>query len=229
MIIIAHGNDITSSRNFYITERQKIVDPQVLEGEKLEYNLFFQTFEGDTLFSSTKNVFIENFFSSKKSNSEEVKKIVEYINKSKDLSIFFWEPKELTKAQSALIKNALVKQFSYPQVLFTFLDSIKPSNQSLISLFKDLQKTMETELVFYMMVRQFRLLLGLFENSETKIDEVKRLAPWQMGKLQKQAKYFEKEKLLNAYKKLYKIDYETKYGLSAMNLESRIDIFLINL
>lgn len=229
MIIIAHGNDITSSRNFYITERQKIVDPQVLEGEKLEYNVFFQTFEGDTLFSSTKNVFIENFFSSKKSNSEEVKKIVEYINKSKDLSIFFWEPKELTKAQSALIKNALVKQFSYPQVLFTFLDSIKPNNQSLISLFKDLQKTMETELIFYMMVRQFRLLLGLFENSETKIDEVKRLAPWQMGKLQKQAKYFEKEKLLSAYKKLYKIDYETKYGLSAMNLESRIDIFLINL
>ncbi|MBI3985129.1 MAG: hypothetical protein HY344_04330 [Candidatus Levybacteria bacterium] len=229
MITIIHGNDIEKSRNFYIEQRQRFQNPDIFEGEKLDYNTLFQALEGNSLFSEKRFIFIENYISKIKSNSIEFKQIVEYLNKNKDFEIVFWEDKELTKTQIAAFKNASAQLFNYPQVLFTFLDNIKPNNPSSVKLFHDLSETMETELIFYMMIRQFRLLLAVSSDGSKNIDEAKRLAPWQISKLKKQAQYFGKEKLIHAYKKLYKIDYETKYGLSSFNLSSAIDIFLIGL
>lgn len=229
MITVIHGSDITKSRNFYIETRQKIENPDVFEGEKIDYSTIFQTFEGNSLFSSTRHVFVENFISKTKSNSNEFKQIVQYLNSNKDLEIVFWEEKELTKTQLNVFKNPSVTVFNYPLLLFTFLDSIKPASVFSIKLFHDLLQTMETELIFYMLVRQLRLLLAVTDTTSQTIDEVKRLAPWQLSKLKKQAQYFGKEKLLKAYKKLYKIDYETKFGLSSFNLSSSIDFFLIDL
>lgn len=229
MITIIHGNDITKSRNFYIETRQKFENPDIFDGEKVDYNTIFQTLEGNSLFGSQRHVFIENFISKTKANSIEFKQIVEYLNSNKDFEIVFWEDKELTKAQAAAFKNASLQLFNYPQILFTFLDSIRPNNPASIKFFYDLQNTMETELIFYMLVRQFRLLLAVSSESSQNIDEVKRLAPWQSSKLKKQAQYFGEEKLMNTYKKLYKIDYETKFGLTSLNFTSAIDIFLIDL
>jgi DNA polymerase III delta subunit len=227
MIIITHGTDTAKSRNFYISKRQEITDPIILEGKSLEFSNFYQIFEGDSLFTLEKNVFVENLFSSKKSSSEDIKRIVEYINGKKDLNILFWEDKELTKAQQALIKNAQINLFNYPQLLFLFLDSIYPNNAKVLSLFRSLAEQMETELIFYMIVRQFRLMLGI--ESSSQIDETKRMAPWQESKLSSQARRFSKDKLKSLYNKLYKIDYETKFGLSSSPLSARIDIFLLDL
>lgn len=227
MIAIIHGTDTAKSRNFYIETRQKITNPVVFEGKNLDYSTFFQTFEGDSLFTSDKDVFVENFFTNKKSNSTELKQIVEYINNNPNLSLVFWEDKELTKAQVALIKKAQINLFNYPQILFTFLDSIYPKNSKTLSLFKDLEKQMETELIFYMIVRQFRLMLGVELDSQ--IDETKRMAPWQESKIRSQSSHFSKEKLLSLYKKLIDIDYETKFGLSPTPLSKRIDFFLMDL
>lgn len=229
MITIIHGNDITKSRNFYIETRQKTQSPDIFDGEKIDYNTLFQTLEGNSLFTNQRHVFIENFISKTKSNSNEFKKIVEYLNSNKDYEIVFWEEKELTKAQAAAFKNASLQLFNYPQILFTFLDSIKPNNISSVKLFHDLQNTMETELIFYMLVRQFRLLLAVTSTGSQNIDETKRLAPWQSSKLKSQAQYFGKEKLIKTYKELYKIDYETKFGLTAFDLSRCLDIFLIDL
>lgn len=229
MITIAHGNDNAASRNFYIEEKQKTESNEVFDGEKLDFDTFFQIFEGNSLFEAEKYVFIENFFSKTKSNSLEFKKIVDYINKNKNINLFFWEQKELTKAQSLVIKNCTVKLFNFPQILFNFLDNLKPNNPNLLSLYNQLQKTMESELIFYMIVRQFRIMLALFDVSNDKIDEAKRIAPWQASKIKSQAKYFEKKKLIAIYKKLYEIDYNTKFGLNSLNLAKTIDIFLLGL
>lgn len=229
MITLVHGNDIAASRNFYIEERQKYKEFEVLEGKNLEFAHLFQKLEGNSLFSTEINIFVENFFSNLKSTSTEYKKVVEYLNKKKDVSIFFWEDKELTKAQVGNFKNATVKLFNYPQLLFTFLDAIKPHNPLVVKLFADLQKNMEAELIFYMIVRQFRLMLTVLSVGSTNIDDAKRLAPWQMSRLKSQANLFGKEKLTKIYNKLYKMDYESKYGLSSLNLAKAIDIFLLDL
>ena len=229
MITIVHGNDISTSRNFYISIRSKQENFEIIDGKNFDYNKLIQTFEGNSLFANEKNIFVEDFFSNIKSNSNEFKQIIDYLNKNKVINLLFWEPKELTKTQSNSLKNADIKQFNYPQVLFAFLDSIKPNNLSSIILFHKLQEQMESELIFYMLIRQFRLMIAVTEEGKNEIDEIKRLAPWQSAKLKKQASYFTKISLLNAYKKLYSIDYETKYGLSSLNLSSRIDIFLSDL
>ena len=229
MITIVHGNDTVASRNFYIENRQKIINPEIFEGEKLNFDLLFQAFDGNSLFETDKNIFIVNFFAFLKSNSTEFKKIVDYLNSKKDINLFFWEGKELTKTQSLAFKNSTVRVFNYPQLLFTFLDQLKPNNPKLVSLFNKLQETMEVELIFYMMVRQFRLMLSLIELSDEKIDEARRIATWQASKLKAQAKYFDKQRLKDIYKKLYTIDYQTKFGLNSLNLTKTIDIFLLDL
>lgn len=229
MLTIIHGNDTAASRAFYIETRQKINNPEVFEGDKLNYDLLFKALEGNSLFETEKHIFIENFFGSVKTNSLEFKKIADYLNSKKDINLFFWEGKELTKTQSLAFKNSIVKVFNYPQLLFNFLDELKPNNPKLISLFNKLQVTMETELIFYMIIRQFRIMLSLIELNDEKIDEARRIAPWQVSKLKAQAKYFDKQRLKEIYKKLYTIDYETKFGLNSLDLAKTIDIFLIDL
>ncbi|OGH07375.1 MAG: hypothetical protein A2171_02640 [Candidatus Levybacteria bacterium RBG_13_35_9] len=229
MITIVHGNDIVSSRNFYLEFRTKLKDFQILDGKNFDYNTLIQVFEGNSLFTNEKNIFVEKFFSNNKSNSEEFKKITDYLNKNKSLNILFWEEKELTKTQVNSIKQADIKQFNYPQILFIFLDSLKPNNVKSILLFHQLKETMEEELIFFMIIRQFRLMLSVLEEGKDKIDEHKRLAPWQIGKLKSQAALFGKNKLLSLYKGLYKNDYETKYGLTPFNLSANIDFFLSDL
>ena len=171
---------------------------------------------------------IENFFSKNKSTAIETKKVVDYINKNKDLSVIFWEPTELSKPAQALLKNATIKVFSYPQILFIFLDNLKPNNsESLIKLFHELKQNMEPELIFFMLVRQFRLMLGI--DGIDKIDEVKRMAPWQLGKMQKQAKMFGEENLKNIHGKLFEMDLALKTGKIPYSLERSIDFFLADL
>lgn len=229
MITVIHGNDTSTSRNFYIELRQKTTNYELIDGKSPDFDSFFRAFEGNSLFTNEKNIFVENFFSNTKSNSIEFKKIIDYINKNKNINLLFWEGKVLTKTQANSIKNANVKEFSYPQILFVFLDSLKPKNLSSIKLFCQLNETMETELIFYMIVRQFRLMLSVFEEGKEEIDEIKRLAPWQLSKLRSQGGLFDKNKLLDLYKKLYIIDYQTKYGLTPLSLNTNIDIFLSDL
>jgi|SRR3989304_2317104 len=229
MITIIHGNDITTSRNFYIELRKKTANYELIDGKNLDFDTLFRTFEGNSLFTNEKNIYIENFFSNIKSNSIEFKKITDYLNKNKNINLLFWEAKVLTKTQASSIKSAQVKEFSYPQVLFVFLDSFKPQNLSSIKLFHQLNKTMEVELIFYMIVRQLRLMIAVLEEGKNEIDEIKRLAPWQLSKLRSQGGHFGKNKLLDLYKKLYLIDYQTKYGLTPLSLSTNIDIFLSDL
>jgi DNA polymerase III delta subunit len=228
MILLVNGNDIASSRNFYFEEKNKLAESILLEGEGLTFDLFFQNAENKSLFGNEVTLLVENFFSKNKTNSIDVKRTVEYINNNKDLNIVFWEAVELSKPAQAILKNATVKTFSFPQVLFTFLDSLRHGNsETLINLFHELKQGMEVELIFFMLVRQFRLMLG--QEGVDKIDELKRMAPWQLAKLQKQAKQFGGEKLKSAYQKLFELDLALKTGKIPYSLERSIDFFLADL
>ena len=229
MIIIIHGDDLSSSRNFYISERQKSKNPVILEGNKLNLSDLMQSLEGGSLFNEEKEIFIENFFSAKKANPD-FKKIIEYLDKNKDSKIYFWESGVLSKTEINTFKNSFTKLFKIPQNLFAFLDSIKPANHNSIKLFHSLLTEMEPEIIFYMLIRQFRLLLAVSDlHSSANIDEVKRMAPWQTGKLKSQALVFGEEKLKKNYDKLYQIDYSQKSGKLALSLPQAIDFFLLGL
>ena len=84
-------------------------------------------------------------------------------------------------------------------------------------------------MVFFMMIRQIRMLLGLIEHTNNDIDELKRLSPWQKSKLQNQVDLFEPERLLRIYSRLFETEKAMKTGNLTSDLTQTIDLLLIDI
>lgn len=228
MITIIHGDDLAASRKYFLEQKKQDEFP-LLNGESLSTTTLVEILEGNTLFSDKKSVYIENFFSKKK--GKEFDAIISYLKKSGDLGdIFFWEGSLLQKRHLDIFAKKKIKEFKLPQAIFLFLDSIKPGNaKQLITLFHSVSQQKETEFLFYMLIRQFRLLLALSDSKAEQIDEVKRLTPWQMQKLQRQCSLFMPSNLVIHYQTLAQIDLAQKTGKLSTTLVQTIDFFLLNL
>ena len=242
-LTIIHGDDTTKSRNYFIDLKTKIPNSQTFDGNEIDPTSLTQIVEGGSLFSDEKNIFIENLLVKKK-NSAEYKLIYEILTSTyESLNLVLWEGKEIDKGILTSFKNANVKIFKHPSVLFSFLDSIKPDNSKiLLQFFYETLKTMDEEVVFYMLVRHFRLMIAITEASNTtddthmkisdtksEISELKRLAPWQNAKLKKQATLFSITALLKHYNRLFEIESASKTGNLPHSLRTSIDIFLTGL
>jgi hypothetical protein len=253
MLSILHGNDTALSRKTFLEEKQKYPDAIFLDADQVNLTDLTQIFEGGGLFGETKYVFIEQYLTKKKKSSD-YKTILAYFEKNaSENTVVFWENKELERNSLNELKNAAVKVFKLPQTLFQLLDAIQPRNYKLlVKLFHQTIETTETEMVFFMLVRQFRILLAFSKqtslrdqeaakqsrdeiaarssialNDENPIDELKRFAPWQRSKLEKQAKSFELFHLLELYNKLFKIEVGQKTGGLTTSLVCAIDFFLL--
>lgn len=228
MITIIHGDDITSSRNYFLDTKKQKAGAVSLTAEQTNMTDLAQAFEGGGLFEETKSIFIEELFTKKK-KGKELDAILAYINQqAKTQDIYLWEKKTLTPTSLKSLISPITKLFKLPQVLFRFLDSIKPNNsQEVLRLFHNTLKTADTEMAFFMLVRQFRLLLAVRENAS--IEEVQRLAPWQKSKLLTQAKSFSKNELVNTYIALHEIDRDAKTGRHDAPLTTNIDFLLLAL
>ncbi len=229
-MIIIHGEDTATSRKFFHDSKEKKKQGASFDGASVTLTDITQTVDGGDLFETEKTVFIENFLSKRKPGKE-FEDIIALLNKT-GFEVFLWEGKTLTKKQLSYFPKAQIKSFALPQMLFSFVDSIVPNNANLIKLFHNGIENSEPELVFFMIIRQFRLLLCHSERSEesqNQIDEVKRLAPWQSSKLKKQASLFSQKKLIELYKKLYDIDLAQKTGALPYSLVQAIDFFLLQI
>lgn len=228
MITIIHGADTASSRNYLHEIKKNTTETFSFNGNTLLLSDLVQLIEGSSLFSETKNIFIDNLFI--KAKGKDIDALFAYLSKhEKATSFYLWEGKDLTPAQLKKFKNATVRHFTYPKTLFAFLDSLTPKNPKTFSLLKDTLTSTEIELVFFMMVRHFRSLLALSEAGNETIDEVARMAPWQKGKLEKQQSTFSSSKLCELYQKLAVIDKATKTGSSPLSLRQHLDFFLLEL
>ncbi len=225
MITIIHGEDIVLSRNRFLQE--KLETDVILDGKNLTPDKLLESFHGG-LFGSSKNIYIENLLSIKKNvpDFDQIAKLID--TRSKDSNILIWENSELAKNNLFIFKGVKAEVFKLPQSLFAFLDGLRPSNKQNVALFHDALKNSNSEMIFYMLIRQFRLLTALSEDSKSQIDEVKRLQPWQKDKLGRQIKYFSVEQLKTAYNKLFEIDLKVKVG-EITNLTTAIDFFLLDL
>lgn len=228
MVTLIHGDDINSSRNYFYFEKAKFKNPITFDKANFALTDLLQSLSGKSLFSEEKAIFLDGIFSSKKTSDNLVKNIASLINGHQSpIDIFIWEGSELGKVFTNSFPKATIKFFKLPQSLFSFLDSIKPNNSQNISLFHNALNNSDENLLFSMLIRQFRLLIDVGEN-ENSIDETKRLQSWQKVKLQRQSKMFTKEKLKKIYNKLYKIDLGIKTGVFT-DLTTAIDIFLLDI
>lgn len=233
MITIIHGTDTASSRKYFLTEKEKNFDALLLDGEKILLTDLVQIFEGGGLFEDNKTIFIENIFNKRRSRKKGTEKtktefeiLADYLQTQSTHNIFLWEGKELEKSSLNSFKTAIPRVFKLPQTLFIFLDNLKPGNKQLIPLFHQTIAATEVEMIFFMLVRQFRLFLAL-NNSNDPIDEVKRLAPWQKSKLSQQAAMFSEESLKKIYKRLFTLEVGQKTGTLASTLTVNIDFLLL--
>lgn len=230
MITIIHGDDMATSRKYLQEQKENINEFVVLEAEAALSD-FAQNIEGSAFFNNTKTIFIEDFLSKGGKIDITVKEIIEFVNKhEKDVKLFFWERKEISKKTLSLFKNAVVKTFKIPKHIFLFLDSLKPNiGARAVDLFHQALQASEPEILLFMLVRQFRLLIAISNKSRTPIEELSRLAPWQESKFKRQASYFSKEQLKTVYKKLYEIDVAQKTGNSPLSLIQSIDFYLLEI
>lgn len=229
MITVLHGDDIVASRNklTQLIAANRDFDLFRFEGEKSNVTDIVQSFESQSLFNKQKLIILERFIETK--NKELFASIINHVRKYPMHEIVFWEAKEIKKELLLLFpKSANVLIFQKDRPMFKFLDSIIPGNTSQsISLLHQVSQNESEELIFYMLIRQFRLLLGISVGS--RISEINRLAPWQQSKLERQANRFGKDKLVSLYKKLFNIEQETKTGASALPLAKRLDLFLASI
>ena len=226
MIILLHGDDTANSRKVYGELKKSYPAVVTFDGENVTLTDLTQELSGGGLFSEERHVFLEQLLTKKKSPSEK-EAFIHLLNTSdKDTSIILWEGKEIDKKTFSLLPNSQNRLFKLPQTLFALLDALRPGNGSqLVSLFHQTIEVTEEELVFFMLVRQVRLLLALSEKGIS-IEETKRIAPWQAGKLQKQSSLFSKDELLTLHQKLFEIEKGMKTGSLAASLSSTIDFFL---
>lgn len=229
MIILIHGDDITSSRNYFYQLKQQHAESTSFDGNSVTITDLTQELDGGGLFGDTKTIIIEHLLSKKK-NTTEFKELLSYLlTHANDSTIILWENKPIEATTLKLLGNVTNKPFKLPQSLFVFLDGIKPNNgETLVKLFHQTLETVEEDAIFYMLIRHIRILLALKTPDGPAIDEVKRMT-WQKAKLQKQASLFTDEQLLSIYKELFAIETAYKTGGIALTLTSSIDILLLNI
>lgn len=233
MITIIHGDDISKSREHFQELKQKYKNGIYFDGGKITITDLVQNIEGSGLFGDTKTIFIEDLLTKQKKTEKNAKEILNFIaNNSKESTFVLWESKEILKGTLSIFKGATIIFFKLPKNIFSFLDNLRPNNsKTLLNLFHQaLDSGIKEELILFMLQRQFRILLGLSGSSDNDpIEELSRLAPWQLGKLERQAKSFDLTGLKKIYKKLYEIELGQKTGGLNLSLTQTIDFLLLEM
>ncbi|OGG21341.1 hypothetical protein A3B48_02415 [Candidatus Gottesmanbacteria bacterium RIFCSPLOWO2_01_FULL_40_10] len=227
MVTVFHGNDIAESRSNLDKYLRSLNSELIfMDGKKISMPEIILVTGTRSLLSERKAVIIENFFrgAAKKEKNE----ILDYLFK-KDLSseIVFWENRKIEKARiQRLTGKVNLQKFEYPQILFKFLDSIGRMDPAwLLASFNTVLKEREAEIVFAMIIRQFRLMII----ARTDNAYPPEIPLWQFAKFQKQAAAFSAAKLLFLYRRLLSIDYQVKTGQTPYTLRQLLDIFIATL
>lgn len=228
MIILIHGDDLVSSREKLLQEKQARDDNEIisLDGQDITLEDLITTLQTPSLLQIKKTLIVEDLLKKKPDKIKD--KIISYLVKASEFNpIILWEGKEIGKG---LIKKyfskAKVYTFLIPRLLFKFLDGLAPSSRSNLLLFQQVLEKTDVELVFAMMIRQLRYLIIAKDLGSNGLDD---LASWQANKFIRQSKYFSLEKLISEYRKLLAIDYNIKTGKTPYSLTQFLDIYLVNL
>ena len=227
MIYLLHGDNLVASRNLLksLVDQAKNDNQEVIRlnglGVKIEDTI--QALESNSLFGGERLVVIENLFSRPKSNEQ--KQILDFIkNYQGKTDLILWEKKEIGKIlQRNLPNQTTVKLFKTPLLLFKFLDQLTPKTKSsALQTLAALLKSESAELVFYLLVRQIRLLLLVASGQKIKGPS------WMIAKLKKQADILNQDRLLTMYQELFTIDGSVKTGKTLMPLNWHLQMLIIN-
>lgn len=229
MILLLHGDNTVASQGKIDQLRLDVPKEQYYpyEAKSLAIETLVQTLSSSSLFGPEKKLVVIN-------NPLGNKTILEQIPApSEEITLVFCEQKKLTPSQIKSFKSQFSSltdlEFKSDNAIFTFVESIKPGDLRSVDILEKQLGNEAAEVIFTMLVRQFRLLLLSRNNSKSGPDDWQKLSSWQLGKISSQAKAFSPEQLRKAYVELEKLDYQNKTGQLPYSLMEGIKFFLIQL
>lgn len=225
MITILHGEHVVASRN-ELTKRLGFAGAngfsvKRLDGKHLDVVTLEASLGTQDLFTPRVLVVIEDMFSLPKSKKKD--ELIALIHKA-TVEVLLWEKKTLTATQVKPFVGATILPFKTSLAVFAWLDMLRPDNLSqMVRAFGKAADQDGAELCFAMLCRQIRLLLQVKDGGQPT------LAPFMVGKLQKQASYFSMDQLLKMHTQLLEIDESVKTSSSLLGLREQMVQLLIDL
>lgn len=228
MITLIHGDMIEASRAELtrLKNESKAQEVRQLDGKGLDDTILTQALESQSLFGGDTLIIIENLFGKLGKKIKLIETLCKLlVSASSTAEIILWEDKEVGVTVQKNLGNATVKLYKTPQILFQFLDSLKPKNAAtLLPMFQKLIGTTVPEIVFVMITRRVRQLIQLADGVTPD-----GLQAWQASRLTAQAQSFTIDKLVAMHAYLVAIDIGTKTGSSPFTLAQQIEQFIVSL
>lgn len=224
MIIIVHGEDSLNSykRLAELIEIAKSsgLETIIKEASELDMATLRQESGGSDLFGAKNCLIIKNLLSGPKSKPKD--SLIAALGKISEGEIILYEPKEITKTALKPFNKAKIESFDINQVIFKFLDTLRPGNTRVIlqSWNRLLELGHEPEYVFSMLTRQIRLLIQAKSGAS-----YLKLTPYPKKLILAQANYFTLNQLLDLHYRLYETDKRIKTGLSSLPLDQLLTQF----
>ncbi len=229
MITLIHGEDITASRKvlFDLKEKHASSEKIYFDGAKITLSDLVSSTDSLSLFGEDKLIIIENLLAG--TISKEKESMLAFLGNTKSTAhIVVWEQKEIGKTViKKYFSSAKIIFCPLPAVLFKFLDSVgvKPVGE-VLNMFHVLTHDQEAELVYSMLIRQWRYLIIAADLGEKGFAA---MLPWQIAKFISQARSFELKKLIGSYRQLLSLDLKVKMGRTSYTLNQLLDIFFASL
>lgn len=229
MIILIHGDDIESSRKILTDYKNKYSDAEIIvfDGSKLLLSDLVLACEASSLFQLSKVIVIENILVGGVT-SQKVSLFDYLTNKEIQYPVFIWESRQIDKLiLKKYFSSVKIYECQFPALMFRFLDSIgKISTKMIIEAFHQLLSQKDVEVIFAMLIRQWRLLIIAADIGMQGFPD---MPSWQANKFISQACVFKKEDLIKSYRQLLLIDYQRKKGQTPYTLIKLLDIFFTTL
>lgn len=230
MLTIIYGQDLVKSRNLLDQIKKENTGKEIinLDGKKLDQTALKESLESGSMFGGDRLVILEDLTSNR--SKKTVEEITDYLSlRHYSNNLILWEKKELTKTFLTKLKADKFFEFKLEAVIFKLLDALRPDNQNqLLTLLLQSIKVEKAELILYMLAGRIRHLILLKDNVED-AEEVLKMAPWQKGKLTKQANYFTLDNLVRLYRTLLQIEVEQKTGQNVFDLKKSLELLITNI
>ena len=228
MIRFIHGDNQLESRNRLSELIQEAGNKEVVKLREVNLTTIKQALESSSLFAEERVVVVENIISGRVD-----KNVLDYLKKGLfESDLFIWEGKKMDARKLGWVKKkGRLEEYSYPKVLFKLVEVVGAvSKGEVLELFNETTSRMPVELVYFMLVRQLRLLLLISHNGvDAAIKETASLQSWMIGKFKAQASSIGHERLKKLYKQILYIDYQQKSGQANLSLKQTLDIWLSQL
>ncbi|NCN58817.1 hypothetical protein COW99_03440 [Candidatus Roizmanbacteria bacterium CG22_combo_CG10-13_8_21_14_all_38_20] len=228
MIRFIHGDNQLESRNRLSELIQEAGNKEVVKLREVNLTTIKQALESSSLFAEERVVVVENIISGRVD-----KNVLDYLKKGLfESDLFIWEGKKMDARKLGWVKKkGRLEEYSYPKVLFKLVEVVGAvSKGEVLELFNETTSRMPVELVYFMLVRQLRLLLLISHNGvDAAIKETASLQSWMIGKFKAQASSIGQERLKKLYKQILYIDYQQKSGQANLSLKQTLDIWLSQL